>query len=93
MLRLPLMLAGLGAAGTIIASTSGALGGVTNALANLSPAPNNGPLIIQIQRSTSLSQGASDVLKQTRCLLLWAPAGLNPRGQYTKQCSTSVLPR
>ena len=90
MLRLPLMATGLGAASLIVAATNGALGDVNTALSGLSPYTNKGPLIIHITRSSELSQGAAEVLKQTRCLLEWQ-GGL--QGQFAKQCKTSTLPR
>ena len=92
MMRLPLLLTGVGAVSVIVAAASVALGDVGNTLAGFSGASNEGPLIIQIQRSSSLSQGTAEVLKQTRCLLHWTPAQAGQQGQYNKQCSTSVLP-
>ena len=88
MLRLPLICAGLAAAAAIVAASSGALADVTNTLGETSGGAGTGPLIIRIERSTSLSQGAAEVIKQTRCLLRWS----GEPGKYTKQCSSSVLP-
>ena len=89
-MRLPFMIAGLGAAAAIVAVTTGALGDVNSALGHLAGDPGKGPLIIHIQRSTSLSQGAAGVLKQTRCLLEWTGG---EHGEYDKHCSSSALPR
>jgi hypothetical protein len=90
MFRLPLIATGLGAASLIVAVTNGAFGDVNNALSGLSPYTNKGPLIIHITRSSELSQGAAEVLKQTRCLLEWQGG---PQGQYEKQCKSAPLPR
>ena len=91
MLRLPLMITGLGAAAAIVAATTGALGDVNQALAGAFGDPGNkGPLIIQVTRSSSLSQGASEVLKATRCLLEWQ-GGI--KGQFQKHCTTTDLDR
>jgi len=93
MMRLPLVVAGLAAAAAIVAGSNGALGEINTAFDSLTGSGNKGPLIIQIQRSSSLSDGASEMVKQTRCLLLWGPGSGGERGKYSKQCSTSQLPR
>jgi hypothetical protein len=90
MLRLPLMATGLTAAAAIVVATTGALGDVSKALSGSAAATNPGPLIIQVTHSSSLAQGAADLLKQTRCLLQWR-GGID--GQYDKQCQSSTLPR
>lgn len=89
-MRLAFMCVGLGAVLAVVGATTGALGDVSRALSAFGPDSNKGPLIIHIQKSTSLSQGTADVYKQTRCLLQWSGG---KRGQYDKQCETSNLPR
>jgi len=84
-MRLALLLAGL----AVAATAANAFGDATSILDGLGGS-TKGPLIIHIQRSSSLSQGSPDTIKQTRCVVQWSGA---ERGKYDKQCSTSTLSR
>jgi len=85
-MRIVVLLAGL----ATVAMAPNAVAGLIALLDGPGGGDGKGPLIIHIQRSPALQQGAAATIKQTRCVVQWSG---QERGVYDKQCSSSTLRR